>query len=83
VTAPSRSQQLRRFRNEATHDRNSTDQPVPNPEGDRHAATDPIAHVKTLCPALIATLVAIAREAQDDAKLVTDEAARGTADGAL
>jgi hypothetical protein len=77
VTAPNRSRQLRHFRNDAAHDGKSTDQPVPDPEGDRHAAGDPVAHVKTFCPALIATLVAIAREAQDDAKLATDQAERG------
>jgi hypothetical protein len=41
---------------------------------DRQVAGTPVEHVKTHCPALIATLVAIAREAQDNAKSVTERA---------
>jgi hypothetical protein len=40
---------------------------------DRHAAGTPVEHVKTHCPALIATLLAIAREAQDNTKSVTEQ----------
>jgi hypothetical protein len=36
------------------------------------SSSAPVEHVKTHCPALIATLLAIAREARDHAELVTD-----------
>jgi hypothetical protein len=36
-----------------------------NGEDDRQAAGTPVEHVRTHCPTLIATLVAIAREAQE------------------
>jgi hypothetical protein len=41
-----------------------------------YGTSAPVEHVKTHCPALIATLVAIARDAQDNAKWVTNQADR-------
>lgn len=45
-------------------------------ERGRRDACTPVEHVRTQCPVLIATLVAIAREAQDNAKWMTNLADR-------
>jgi hypothetical protein len=48
--------------------------PTADPDYDRHTASAAVEDVRTRCPALIAALVAIAREAKDHAKLVTERA---------